>query len=1159
MLYGQSGKLVFLDFNSDGLQDVLVVLREDSARKGLMLNVGSKHEPRFRRLSRYELPELQLLWEGTWADVLPADLDGDGDVDFLAFTYGTTCMARYFENTGTSVAMQLVERTQAPAHPMAGVIFSNSGYYYQACSAALGDFVDGDGDLDLILREDGNVRFFRNSGSPTAPVFTAEAAVPGLPPALELVSPLGNRVVLFDMDNDGDLDLIISAELGYANPCFSFFFDNKGTPSAPMFVKEGLCVCGAVDLGPRIIGVSDFNSDGIPEMHLTSGYHYNPNRLWVNTYSSPVSPGGCYGLVGEFGGHLMGQPSPLQWAFGVPCFADLDGDGDYDAVVTSKWAPQPTVYLMMNIGTPGEAQFAAPVQIGRDCGYTRGCHLVDLDGDGDFDLYCICNTVTLSDSLVLFENTGTPTSPAFASRYVSASFWDESDVGQTFTRTWDFDFFDIDADGDLDLLVGMTFLENIGSRTHPHMRSRPLYPFNTTTWRLPPTMVDLDGDGTVDILGPERNCFLNVGTPSHPRFERLNSPPVFLQTTRYRRFVDIDGDGDLDVFSSGLGVGGVIYYPRVGCDYCPVIEGMTPSTGSVSGGVRVTLHGKFLSNATLAPVAVSIGGRACLQVSVLSTSAVSCVAPPGVGAWRPVRLQRASDGRYSAETKLFSYAVPAVESVSVAPTAGGRVAVLGRGFGLAMEDNSTRAVTFHCLSPPVSLPCTAITFVSPLELSCVVLPGVGTGCAATVTVAGQSSTTPRVFTYRRPLVTQVQPSSGVHSETNVTITGANFGVGAMDSSLLAVRIGGVPCSTEPPLGRVSDSLLRCRVGFATGWGSVEVEVAGQRSEVSSASPVQFRYLPRPTPSVVLSTQALTLHEGGAPLQYRLSLSMRPTASVTVSLHTTSLDGRRVMFVVNASAAADAFPSSVSAASSVTWLPDEWSQERQVVVSPVDDQEDCGCMSAKGQLVHRITSEDSKFAAAASQMLDVSVLEDDQAAVRLVLLLQPDGSENVSPSLSEPPSGSVTSVTPPTALMSLVLREGVAAYYGVLLLSRPTSNVTVFAHVQRGGTSSVLQHRPTLRVVPMAEGEHTQPVASAVADAVASNSSDGGADAAAVEAGPNLGAAFTPTNWMRPQRMRVLAADDQVAMRSSQFTLLHSVASGDALYRYCPMLAVWIAL
>ena len=356
MLYGQSGKLVFLDFNSDGLQDVLVVLREDSARKGLMLNVGSKHEPRFRRLSRYELPELQLLWEGTWADVLPADLDGDGDVDFLAFTYGTTCMARYFENTGTSVAMQLVERTQAPAHPMAGVIFSNSGTPYQACSAAMGDFVDGDGDLDLILREGENVRFFRNNGSPTAPRFTAEAAVPGLPPALELVIPLGNRVVLFDMDNDGDLDLIISAGLEHYSwsLCFSFFFNNQGSSAVPIFVKEALCTCENRVALVYFIGVSDFNNDGIPELHLTSTFCDRCGNLLI--YLSPASPGGCYGLVGQFGGHLMGEPSPLQlastgFAAGGACFADLDGDGDYDAVVATQPSSRVDLYLMMNIGT----------------------------------------------------------------------------------------------------------------------------------------------------------------------------------------------------------------------------------------------------------------------------------------------------------------------------------------------------------------------------------------------------------------------------------------------------------------------------------------------------------------------------------------------------------------------------------------------------------------------------------------------------------------------------------------------------------------------------------------------------------------------------------------------------------------------------------------
>jgi large repetitive protein len=88
--------------------------------------------------------------------------------------------------------------------------------------------------------------------------------------------------------------------------------------------------------------------------------------------------------------------------------------------------------------------------------------LADLDGDGDLDAI-----VGLQDgNFAYFENTGTPSAPAFSSSSVLNPFG-LTDAGRVAAPT----FADLDADGDLDAVIGeftgRRYLENTGSATAP--------------------------------------------------------------------------------------------------------------------------------------------------------------------------------------------------------------------------------------------------------------------------------------------------------------------------------------------------------------------------------------------------------------------------------------------------------------------------------------------------------------------------------------------------------------------------------------------------------------------------------------------------------------------------------------------------------------------
>ncbi len=241
-----------------------------------------------------------------------------------------------------------------------------------AYGAAAGD-VDGDGLLDLLSTgQDGNALYL-NRGDGTFQDVAAAAFIKTLPqPA---TAPL-----FLDMDNDGDLDLFLSAHGE------QMLFENRRIPEGRLAFRD---VSRAAGVARHAVGFSavagDVNRDGLPDIYVTSYNNYGPvlpDRWEAATNGLPNLL-----FINKGGGVFQEEAAAwgvddARWSYAA-AFADVDGDGLLDLYVANDFGGGNALY--MNRGDRFEDEAAARgVQ---DNGYAMGVSFGDPDGDGDLDLH----------------------------------------------------------------------------------------------------------------------------------------------------------------------------------------------------------------------------------------------------------------------------------------------------------------------------------------------------------------------------------------------------------------------------------------------------------------------------------------------------------------------------------------------------------------------------------------------------------------------------------------------------------------------------------------------------------------------------------------------------------------------------------------------------
>jgi hypothetical protein len=220
------------------------------------------------------------------------DADGDGDLDL--YQANDSVENRFWLNGG--------DGTFSDWTLASGTGVDGQGRTEAGMGLATGD-VDGDLDLDVIKTnfDDESDTLYRNDGGA---LFTDVTVAAGLEAPTRL--PVGFGVVLDDLDNDGDLDLVVAnghiidnIELYHDAKTWKQLCQTYANDGAGRFteVTAQTGALGAEPLVGRGLYAGDLDADGDVDLLLTQ--NGGPARLYLNQGAPPgQSPGGWVELAG---------------------------------------------------------------------------------------------------------------------------------------------------------------------------------------------------------------------------------------------------------------------------------------------------------------------------------------------------------------------------------------------------------------------------------------------------------------------------------------------------------------------------------------------------------------------------------------------------------------------------------------------------------------------------------------------------------------------------------------------------------------------------------------------------------------------------------------------------------------------------------------------
>ncbi|MCB9159708.1 MAG: VCBS repeat-containing protein [Caldilineaceae bacterium] len=516
------------------------------------------------------------------------DLDSDGDIDVVSAARDDGKIIWYRNNGANPVGVEQIEIAVAPGAYVALPVDLNNDGAPDLAVAAVGTVrpsaasasADEDAPADSAAQPEGRVLWLENQ------LATGQGFI-----ARDILTGIDYPVSLFaaDLDNDGDQDLAGASR----EDAKIIWYENLGGP-VPTFVPR---VLNDDYAGAVFVHGGDLDGDG--DIDLVSA-HERVDYILMHENLGGSPP--------EFGLQIIRTPSPtfdptLDFAKTV-FVTDLDGDGDNDVAFGSEEGDEIGWYA--NNGAP-DPSFELRIITG-GIKHVKQVVGADMDLDGDIDLL---TTASVEQTVKIFWNDGAPvpsftptvlTDKANGARAVAAAditndglpdviagsrydnrvilFENESIHRSAYfppgdrrvldvrSRMRHLDSADLDRDGDTDIVsvsdTELLWHVNQGG-TPPTFETRVLT--NELEQGRWVDLADVDGDGLVDAIAASTQdnsiyWFENQGPPAF-NFERRRISNN-AAGARAALAADIDGDGDMDIYSASHGDNKVAWYENLG-------------------------------------------------------------------------------------------------------------------------------------------------------------------------------------------------------------------------------------------------------------------------------------------------------------------------------------------------------------------------------------------------------------------------------------------------------------------------------------------------------------------------------------------------------------------------------------------------------------------
>lgn len=489
------------DINDDGITDI-VAAREYFGGPGLSVVRGLGGGV----YAAEEIYELDLNMD--LGEVELADIDSDGDLDAVTSIKGGSGLGLtigLWRNDGTGAFSQPEEFFTGEG-PVGLVIDDFTGDGFPDAITADQGYVAGDNDTISLLEHNG---------------LTGDDAGFLAPVAFQ-VAPNCERLDAADVDDDGDLDLVVGRGAVHI-----MLNDGAGQFSMAQTIEESVPDAYTQSVA---VHLADVDNDG--DADLLSGGATNGVPAFGKV---AIRRNDGTGVFGSPEVHSLGEGTFTPWQIRT---GDLNADGWLDIVVTTPSGRALDGYnVVMNNGS-GSFSTGTFYKAAKQ---TFDVALFDADNNGTADVLTVAND---SSAITVHPNPG------------DGVFF-EPEVHEVGTLIADLIHGDIDNDGDFDLATAggndVHILRNNGDGAFP-----PAEQFNSPFNPNDILFADMNNDGWLDLV--TRNYDFAVAlNDGEGEFNPAVLIPVGSSQAGEVGAFDLDNDGDLDIVANDPGPASQVY------------------------------------------------------------------------------------------------------------------------------------------------------------------------------------------------------------------------------------------------------------------------------------------------------------------------------------------------------------------------------------------------------------------------------------------------------------------------------------------------------------------------------------------------------------------------------------------------------------------------